>query len=288
MTDSVSPVSAGVLHLVATPLGNLGDISQRAIRVLGEADMIACEDSRRTGQLLSLLGIASPRLVVVNDHTEIAASDVVRAALDAGDVVALVSDAGTPAISDPGERLVRAVIESGGEVSPVPGPSSPIAGLIASGLPTGRFTMEGFLPRKGVARAARMTELATERRTIVLLEAPHRLAATLSALAAALGGERRAVVARELTKLHETFHRGTLDELAAEFGEGARGEIVLVIDGAAAPDGPDDAAIVEALRLELEGGSSRRDAVAAISEMFGVGRNRVYDLAVTESAPVDD
>ena len=201
----------GALVLVATPIGNLGDLAPRAVRELEVADVVACEDTRRTGRLLQHAGVRARKLMTVNDHTEAAAvADVLRR-LEAGQRVAVVTDAGMPGISDPGERLVRAAAAAGHEVLVVPGPSAAIAALVASGLPTGRFVFEGFLPRKGSARTERVRSLATETRTVVLYEAPHRIARTLADLAAAFGGDRRVAVARELTKLHEEVWRGTLD-----------------------------------------------------------------------------
>ncbi|MGZ4695609.1 MAG: 16S rRNA (cytidine(1402)-2'-O)-methyltransferase, partial [Acidimicrobiales bacterium] len=196
-------MSPGALVLVGTPIGNLGDLSPRAVAELGRADAVACEDTRRTGRLLAHAGVTAPKLLTVNDHTEVAAVSDVLARLDRGERVAVVSDAGMPGISDPGERLVAAAAAAGHTIEVVPGPSAAVTGLVISGLASGRFVFEGFLPRKGSGRSARLVELAAERRTIVLYEAPHRLVRTLTDLAGAVGSDRGVAVARELTKLHE-------------------------------------------------------------------------------------
>ena len=200
--------------------------------------------------------------------------------LDDGGTVALVSDAGMPGISDPGERVVRRVVEAGHRIEVVPGPSAPVAAVAASGLPTARWCMEGFLPRKGSARAHRLAELAVEERTMVILESPHRLATTLVDLAAALGGDRRVVVARELTKLHEEFRRGTLDEVAVWAAEPPKGEMVLVVDGAPEPGEADDDRVCAVLAELRTGGASTRDAADEAARRLGVSRRRAYRLAL--------
>ena len=235
------------LVLVATPIGNMGDLAPRAIEELAAAAVIACEDSRRTGRLLSRVGISGKELVVVNEHTEAEAAPLLVARIAAGERVALVTDAGTPAVADPGERLVRAAAEAGCAVSIVPGPSAPLAAVAVSGLTSGRFTYEGFLPRRGAARAERLVELASSERAVVLLEAPHRCARTAADLAESFGPERRVVAVRELTKLHEEIWRGNLGELAAWAGAGLRGEVVLVIEAAPPPAPPTEEDIAEAL-----------------------------------------
>lgn len=271
----------GHLVLVATPIGNLGDLPPRAVEVLGSADVVACEDTRRTGRLLAAAGVRAKALIAVHDHNEASQVRAVLARLEAGEVVAVVTDAGTPGISDPGERLVRAATGAGFEVRVVPGPSAAISALVASGLPTGRFVFEGFLPRKGSGRGERLAALAGERRTILLYEAPHRLARTLADLAAALGGDRRSAIARELTKLYEEVWRGTLDEGVARCESvEPRGEHVLVVNGAPPPADVADDAILAALGDRLAGGATRRDAVAEVSHGLGVARRRVYDLAI--------
>ncbi len=272
---------SGSLVLVATPIGNLGDLSPRAVEVLAAADVIACEDTRRTGRLLEHAGVAKPRLLVVNDHTEAAATRTVLDALDAGSTVAVVTDAGMPGISDPGERLVRAAVSAGHPVSVIAGPSAAIAALVVSGLPTGRFVFEGFLPRKGSGRTARLRALAAEPRTLVLYEAPHRLAATVADLASAMGDDRRIVLVRELTKLHEEVWRGSLAEAVAHVHEIApRGEYVVVVAGApeSAPATDDD--VEAALRVRLAAGLDRKTAVAEVATELGVSKRVVYDLSL--------
>ncbi|MFL6206539.1 MAG: 16S rRNA (cytidine(1402)-2'-O)-methyltransferase [Acidimicrobiales bacterium] len=269
------------LVLVGTPIGNLGDLAPRAVEALRTADAICCEDTRRTGRLLQHAGVERPALVVVNDHTEVRAIAGVLQRLERGERVAVVTDAGMPGISDPGERLVRAAVDAGHPVEVVPGASAAITALVASGLPTGRFAFEGFLPRKGSGRSARLAELATESRTLVLYEAPHRVRRTLSDLADALGGHRRVAIGRELTKLHEQHWRGSLDEAVRWADEAQpRGEMVVVVDGAPPPPEADAEAITAALADELGDGASARDAAAAVSRALGVSKRRAYELAV--------
>ena len=269
------------LVLVGTPIGNLGDLSPRAVDALRAADAICCEDTRRTGRLLQHAGVERRPLVVVNDHTEAAAVAGVLERLARGERVAVVSDAGMPGVADPGERLVRAAIDAGHAVEVVPGPSAAVAAVVLSGLPTGRWVFEGFLPRRGAGRTERLAELAAERRTVVLYEAPHRLVRTLVDLAAACGPDRRVAVGRELTKLHEETWRGTLAGAVA-WAEAAppRGELVVVLD--AAPDaGPVEAAAVDAaVEARLAAGDSARDAAAAVATALGVPRRQAYDAAV--------
>jgi 16S rRNA (cytidine1402-2'-O)-methyltransferase len=272
--------------LVATPIGNLGDLSPRAVSALSGADAICCEDTRRTGRLLQHAGISRPPLVVVNDHTEAREVPGVLRRLDQGQRVAVVSDAGMPGVSDPGERLVRAALNAGHGVEVVPGPSAALAALVVSGLPTGRFVFEGFLPRKGSGRTSRLEAVAAERRTVVLYEAPHRVARTLADLVSVCGGTRRVAVVRELTKLHEEVWRGTLADAAAWAAEREPpGEIVLVLDGAPEPPPPADDTLVSALQAELASGASARDAAARVAETFNVPRRRAYDLAITATTP---
>jgi 16S rRNA (cytidine1402-2'-O)-methyltransferase len=277
----VTAAGGGTLVLVGTPIGNLGDLSARAVEALASADAICCEDTRRTGKLLAHAGVERRRLVVVNDHTEQRETPRLLARLARGERVALVSDAGMPGISDPGERLVGAVLAAGHGVEVVPGPSASLAALVVSGLPAGRFVFEGFLPRKGPGRAERLSALAAERRTAVLYEAPHRLARTLADLAQACGGERRVAIARELTKLHEEVWRGTLAEAGAWAAERApAGEIVIVLDGAPAAAPPDDGAVLAAVQAELAAGATARDAARSVAARLDVPRRRAYDLAV--------
>jgi 16S rRNA (cytidine1402-2'-O)-methyltransferase len=272
---------SGRLVLVGTPIGNLGDLSPRALEALGQAAVVACEDTRRTGRLLSHFGIASPTYIIVNEHTEGDAADRVIEHVQRGDVVVLVSDAGMPGVSDPGEFLVSRAIAVGVTVEVVPGPSAVLHALVASGLTTSRFVFEGFLPRKGSGRALRLRELSQEHRTAVLFEAPHRLQKTLNDLADVCGGERRIVLARELTKLHEEIWRGTVSgaiERCAEIDP--RGEYVLVLDGAPPAAEPTEVEIREAVELALGRGLSKKDAAAEVAELFAVARNRVYEIAI--------
>lgn len=270
------------LILVSTPIGNLGDLTPRAADALREADCICCEDTRRTGRLLQLAGIErKARFIRVDDHTEAAKITEVLDRLRRGERVVVVTDAGTPGIADPGERLVRAAVTAGLPVEVVPGPSAAIAALVASGLPTGRFVFEGFLPRKGAARTERLAALSDERRTIVLFESPHRAARTLTDLAAALGAVRRVAVARELTKLYEEVRRSTLAEAAAwaEDREPA-GELVFVVEGAPEPSRPTDDEIAGAIDRALADGLSARDAAARVAAELDVPKRHAYAVAV--------
>ncbi|MDQ3871752.1 MAG: 16S rRNA (cytidine(1402)-2'-O)-methyltransferase [Chloroflexota bacterium] len=274
--------SAGTLVLVATPIGNLGDLSPRAVETLAAADVIACEDTRRVRQLLTHAGIPTRnRLVAVNDHNEASHVRFVLERLDMGNTVAVVSDAGMPAISDPGERLVTAAAAAGHEVTVVPGPSAALTALVLSGLPTGRFCFEGFLPRKGKARTERLQALATEPRTIVLFEAPHRVRETLDDLVNTLGPLRRVALARELTKRFEEVWRGTLQGAASHADEAEpRGEFVLVIDGAPSDPSPSAETVERALRALMGTGVDKRSAIAQVARELDVPKRDVYDLAV--------
>ena len=280
MNEFSETTDQGTLYLVATPIGNLGDISQRARETLGKVAAVACEDTRRTGRLLEHLGVRAGRLLVANDHTEASVGSTVVEILRKGQDVALVSDAGTPAISDPGERLVQHVLASGCRVSAIPGPSAVVTALVLSGLPTSRWVMEGFLPRKGRERKIRLASIAAEERTTVLFESPRRLNATLHDLVDLCGADRPAAVMRELTKLYEESTRGTLAELVTCFADDVKGEIVIVVGGASYVEVDDDV-IVQTLRKELELGQTRRDAIDRTSKMLGVAHNRVYALALT-------
>ena len=272
----------GRLVLVGTPIGNLGDLSSRAVEVLAAADVIYCEDTRRTRALLTHAGIKGQKLVAMDSHREAAAVSRVVEALRAGAMVALATDAGMPGVSDPGARLVAGVLAAGEEVSVVPGPSAALTALVLSGLPTDRFVFEGFLPRKGRERAERLEAIALETATTVVFEAPPRLAATLADLSQACGPGRRVAVARELTKLHEEVWRGTLvraAELAAAYE--SRGEHVLVIEGRAPEaDAPDRETLQEAIAARLAAGESARDAAHAVAADLGVPRRRAYALAL--------
>jgi 16S rRNA (cytidine1402-2'-O)-methyltransferase len=265
------------LHLVATPIGNLGDLAPRAIDVLGNVALVCCEDTRRTGRLLQHAGIRAARLAVCNEHTELSRIAEVLDTLLAGDDVALVTDAGTPGLSDPGERLVRATLDAGFRVSAVPGPAAAVMALVISGLPTSRYVFEGFLPRSGKERSNRLADVAAEQRTVVIYEAPHRIQRTLHDLADACGDDRHVAVARELTKLYETVTRGTLGTI--DIGD-PRGEYVIVLAGRASTDEPpDDDTIRTALQAQLDAGATRRDAAAAVAAQLGVPKRTAYALA---------
>jgi len=273
----------GTLWIVATPIGNLEDLSPRAQRILGEVDLVVCEDTRHSGRLLAAFGLQA-RLASLHEHNEEREVPGLIARLQGGESIALVSDAGTPLLSDPGYRLVRAAGAAGLAVSPVPGPSAVLAALSVAGLPTDRFAFEGFLPARAAARRARLEALADEPRTLVFFEAGNRLAALLADAADVLGGERAAVVARELTKLHETLYRGTLAELAAGLAtdpDASRGENVVVIAGrepAASREG-DEAALATLLPALLEELPPSR-AVRIAAKLTGVPRRRAYELAL--------
>jgi 16S rRNA (cytidine1402-2'-O)-methyltransferase len=272
--------AGGALVLVATPIGNLGDLSPRAVDALREADVIACEDTRKTGRLLAHAGITDKRLLAVHDHNEASQARSILTLLDRGRNVAVVTDAGTPGISDPGGRLAAAVASAGGEVTVVPGPSALVAALVVSGLSTARFIFEGFLPRKGGERSERLAALAGEQRTIILYEAPHRLAATLADLVDRCGPLRQVAVIRELTKLHEEVWRGTLaGALDRARAAPPRGEHVLVMAGAPLVV-PDEAEVEAALQARLGSGQTAKEAVAEVAGELKVPKRRVYDAAL--------
>ena len=286
MTGDLAP---GTLVLVSTPIGNLGDLTPRAVETLSHADLVCCEDTRRTRGLLTHAGVTGVRLLSLHGHNEMARVDTVLALLAQGRTVAVVSDAGTPVVSDPGERLVAAAAAAGAIVTVVPGPSAVLAALAVSGLSADRFCFEGFLPRRGGDRRRRIAAVAGEASTTVLFEAPGRLAATLGDLIDACGPGRPVVVAREMTKLHEEVWRGTVGEAAATFaGREVRGEIVIVLGGDPASGGaPDDVVVAEALRARLEAGDTLRDAAGQVAGELGVSRRRAYDLALELRRNVD-
>jgi 16S rRNA (cytidine1402-2'-O)-methyltransferase len=280
-------MAEGKLVVVATPIGNLGDLTPRAVDVLRGAHVIAAEDTRRTRALLSHAEIpARGRLVSVHEHNERQRATELVEEIRRGSIVALVSDAGMPGISDPGARIVRVVADAGLVVEVVPGPSAALAALVVSGMETDRFVFEGFLPRKGTARRGRLQEIATEARTVVLFEAPTRVAATLADLAASCGPERRVAVARELTKMHEEVWRGSLgDAIAHVAAHPPRGEHVLVVEGAPPRAGPSDEDVDAAVRAELAGGASAREAADRVAADLGVSRRRAYDAALAQRCP---
>ncbi len=272
----------GTLYLVATPIGNLADISERAVKVLTEVDFIAAEDTRNTLRLLSALGISNT-LVAYHDHNRREAGERIAARLEAGESCALVTDAGTPAISDPGEDIVALCAEKGIPVTSVPGACAFVTALTLSGLPTERFCFEGFLPVKGKERRERLDALASETRTFILHEAPHKLKTTLGDLKEILGDDRRIALCRELTKLNEDVLRTTVAQ-AVEYYENhePRGEYVLVIEGGngAVAEQKSSMSPLEAVAFYEQSGMSRNDAVKAAAKHLGMTRNEVYRLTI--------
>lgn len=320
-SDSIA-TSPGTLYLVSTPIGNLEDITLRALRILKESDLIAAEDTRHTSKLLLHFDIRTS-LVAYHQHSDAGKTENLIARMrDAGESIALVTDAGTPGVSDPGFALVTAAIAAGVPIVPIPGASAPICALVASGLPPARFAFEGFLPRTRSSRRAKLAALAsTETRTLMFFEAGNRTGETLGEMTQAFGGDRQAVVARELTKKHEEFARGTLADLARKFKDGARGEVTIVVAGIPSPseDFATDGALTpmgttmppvspptgaeglqEALKAALAAGETERDAVRRISTERRLSKRDVYaamialkDEAETggtsgEAAPADD
>jgi 16S rRNA (cytidine1402-2'-O)-methyltransferase len=277
----VDETQAGALVLVATPLGNLGDLSARAIELFRTAHVIYCEDTRHSRVLFSANDIPTGgRLESLHEHNEAAQSAHIVERVRAGELVVLISDAGTPGISDPGSRAVEAVVAAGLRVSTAPGPSAVVAALTVSGLATDRFVMEGFVPRKAGERAVRYGEWVRESRTIVFYESPQRVTVTLGELAAVLP-DRRVAVVRELTKFHEEVIRGTVAEVAQALRErDVMGEIVVVLEGAPEPARVDDEVIRAALEEQWSEGATTRDAVDFVADALGVARRDVYQLAL--------
>ncbi|NLW06439.1 MAG: 16S rRNA (cytidine(1402)-2'-O)-methyltransferase [Clostridia bacterium] len=274
------------LYLVATPIGNLEDITLRALKVLKEVDYIAAEDTRRTRELLAHYGLHTP-LTSYHHHNRASKTPYLLSLLQEGKEIALVSDAGLPGISDPGEELVQQAIVAGIKVIPIPGANAALTALVASGLPTGRFAFEGFLPRSPGARRQKLQKLAGEERTLVFYEAPHRLLATLQDMVAIMG-ERQVVVGRELTKKFESFWRGTLAAAVDHFhAEPPRGEITLVVAGAAAPPLPSfdpERAAAEVAALEAKG-IGRKEAMARVARAYGRSRREVYRACLSKASP---
>jgi 16S rRNA (cytidine1402-2'-O)-methyltransferase len=271
---------AGALIVVGTPIGNLDDLSPRAARALSEADVIACEDTRVTRKLLTRAP-SRARLVAYHAHNEAVQTVKLTRAVASGSRVALVTDAGMPGLSDPGHRLIAACVDAGLRVDVVPGPSAALAALVVSGLPTARFSFEGFLPRTGAARRRRLEAIAREERTAVVFEAPHRLEEMLEAALETLG-DRRAVLARELTKMHEEILRGTLSELLEAVREnGVRGEVTLVIEGASQEAATaDEATLIGRVRELMREGVPKKEAVARAAVEARVPKRTVYQAAV--------
>ncbi len=272
---------AGLLYLVATPIGNLEDITYRAVRVLREADLIACEDTRQTRKLLDHYDIRKPT-TSYHEHNEAERSVELASRLAAGAVIALVSDAGMPLVSDPGYRLVRAAIELDVPVQALPGPSAALTALAASGLPTDSFRFGGFLPSKQGQRAKLLESLAEEQATLIFYEAPHRILEALEAIELALGS-RPVVVARELTKIYEEYVRGTAAEVGALLAarDSVRGEITLLIGKATAPP-PDNTPLDQAVERLIEGGTPRMDAIKQVARQRGLSKRDVYDRLLRE------
>ena len=271
----------GMLYIVSTPIGNLGDISARAIETLRQVNVVLAEDTRHSRPLLQRFDIATP-LLSYHEHNESRTAQSLVARMVAGESMALISDAGTPLLSDPGARLVAAAIEAGIRVVPIPGASALLAALVASGIPASRFTFYGFLERKGAERASALAEIASLEHTAVLYEAAPRVAHTLEELSDAGCGERLGSVARELTKQFEEVRRGTLRELAAYYeGSPPRGEVVIVIEGARAAE-PDESAARERARALRAAGISARDVARALVADQGIARNVAYRLAQEE------
>jgi 16S rRNA (cytidine1402-2'-O)-methyltransferase len=267
------------LYIVSTPIGHLGDTSHRALAVLGSVARVLAEDTRRTAVLLRHYGLDTP-LLSLHAHNEAARAQRIVAFLDAGEDLALVSDAGTPLLSDPGARIVQRVLAAGHEVVPIPGASALLAALVASGLDPEPFTFFGFTPRSGEPRRSRLAQVAALSHVAVLYESPQRLGRLLAELREACGGGRRVVVARELTKVHESFFRGTLEEAAAYYGDAPpRGEIVVVVDGGAAREAPDPDELRDAARALLLAGRRPSAVARELVARFGLARNQAYVLA---------
>jgi len=273
----------GELVVVATPIGNLGDLSPRAAATLQEADVVCCEDTRHTGQLLARLGLRASRLLSVHAHNERERVAEVLDLLERGERVALVSDAGTPTLSDPGEWVISAAIAAGYKVTTVPGPSAAVSAVVVAGLGTARWRFEGFLPRRGSARAQRLGEIAQATHPSVIYEAPQRVASTLQDLANRCGGDRKVVVCRELTKLFEETWRGTLAEACERSTlSAARGEHVLVV--AAVPAGersvPSESEVRSGIASRMSAGASRRQAAADVAADLGVSKRFAYETSL--------
>jgi 16S rRNA (cytidine1402-2'-O)-methyltransferase len=282
---SDAAVPSGLLVLAGTPIGDPADASPRLVAELAGADVVAAEDTRRLRRLARDLGVEVPgRVLSYFDQNESARTPELVEALLGGARVLLVTDAGMPSVSDPGYRLVAAAVAAGVRVTAVPGPSAVLTALALSGLPVDRFCFEGFLPRKAGERARRLAELAGEPRTTVFFEAPHRLAASLSAMAEALGADRPAAVCRELTKTYEEVRRGPLNELAAWAAAGVRGEVTVVVAGAPAAEGLAADDLVGEVEALVGSGTRLKDATAAVAERHAVSRKDLYDAVLAARA----
>jgi len=286
MHGTQGSVAAGTLYVVATPIGNLEDITYRAVRVLSEVDLVAAEDTRHSRKLFARFGIETP-LVSYHDHNEQQRHTELIGRLQAGDSLALISDAGTPCIADPGYRLIAACRAEGLPVVPVPGASALLAALSAAGVATDRFAFEGYLPQRAKACADLLKRLAGEERTLVFYEAPHRLLATLQMLRDLLGDDRPLVVARELTKLHEEFFHGTAAQAAEHFAQKpVKGEIVLILPPG--EDGPRLPVRDALARLLADGELSRREAVKIVAGEYGLSSSEIYRESLKLTGDVND
>lgn len=276
--EEKNKVESRTLYLVATPIGNLADLSERAVKVLSEVDFIAAEDTRNSMRLLSYLGISKP-MVSYFEHNKKERGEQIVSRIEAGESCALITDAGTPAISDPGEDIVALCAERGVKVSSIPGPCAAIVALTLSGLPTGRFSFEGFLSANKSERRKQLSSLAAEQRTMIFHEAPHKLKATLADMQATFGGERRISLCRELTKLNEEAHRTTLDGAVAHYEVNEpRGEYVLVVEGAPQKSAEDfsEMSIEEHVASYIAAGMSKKDAIKAVAKDRNVPKNEIY------------
>ena len=273
------------LVLVGTPIGNLDDISLRATNELKTADAICCEDTRRTGKLLAHLQCEPrPPLIVVNAHTEKEQCNSIISKIKNGKRLVMVTDAGMPAISDPGEFIVRQVAEAGLPIEVIPGPSAGITALVGSGISSRRYLFEGFLPRKGAGRSKRLLDISSSPHTIIIYESPRRISKTLKDLAQYLGESRRAAIARELTKIHEEYIRGTLGELVqALSAKELRGELVIIVEGASKQQEVTSEEILSALNDGKKKGMSTRDAVREVATVTGVSKRKVYELYLSSA-----
>ena len=270
------------LVVIGTPIGNLGDISERAIKELREVNLICCEDTRRTGKLLNLLNInPRPDLEVLNEHTEEKRANGILNRITAGLRVALVTDAGMPGIADPGQYLIKSAIDHEINLEIVPGPTAGIVALIASGLPTSRFVFQGFIPRKGEERQRRIEEIARDDKTTVIYESGKRIERTIQDLLNICGDERKAIIARELTKMHEEIQRGTLRHLQTKMSDiSTKGEFVLILSGISEDHYVSDSLLKEELQEIIGSGKSKRDAVKELTSKYQLSKRRVYDLSI--------
>mgnify|MGYP001316790579 FL=1 len=270
------------LVLIATPIGNLEDISLRALREIRNADLVCCEDTRRTGKLFELLDIQPrPDLFVLNEHTELEKSSEIIDRILKGQRITVVSDAGMPGISDPGEHIVRAAIEQEVSIEVIPGPSAGLTALVASGFPTNRYVFQGFLPRKGRARDHRLIEISKEEKTTVVFESGNRLQKTIDDLLKVCGSDRHVCIAKELTKIHEEFIRGPLQELCKTMpSRSTKGEYVLVISGFHEEKKVDDQQLLTSIREFRDRGKSNKDAVRETAKKYGISKRLVYGLSI--------